>query len=125
MSALALALRMLSDDVGPTLEEASCLAGPGWGNPGREEKLKVMQERHGLRAVDLKFGEVMGRAFPGSRSRSCVVRVEMIAIIGSAYPSRTWREIRRRVLRAPVLWTGRVRCCLMEDGCYIVVERGG
>lgn len=34
----------------------------------------MMQERHGLRAVDLEFKEVMGRkkAFPG-RSRSCVV----------------------------------------------------
>lgn len=55
-----------------------------------------MQERHGLRAVDLEFGEVMGRKKAFCRSRSCVVRVEMIAIIGSAYPSRTWREIREK-----------------------------
>ena len=67
-----------------------------------------MQGRHGLRAVDLEFGEVMGRkkAVP-ARSRSCVVRVEVIAIIGSAYPSGTWREIRGEGCLGPSFWTRR------------------
>lgn len=67
-----------------------------------------MQKHHRLRAMDLEFGEVMGRkkAFPG-RSRNCVVRIEMIAIIGSAYPSGTWREIRGEGFLGPSFWTRR------------------
>ena len=81
----------------------------GLGEPRKGGKTwKVMQKHHGLRAVDLEFGEVMGRenAFPG-RSRNCVVRVEMVAIIGSAYPSGTWREIRGEGFLGPSFWTRR------------------